>query len=116
MDARQERGLQIASLLKITHDGDAWIVPSQSGNGRYKVRLVPDAPTCTCPDFEVRGNRCKHIYAAEQAVREESLPSRPAVPSLPPEAAPRATVAAVTSTPLPPIKRPTYKQEWPAYN
>jgi transposase len=116
MDARQERGLEIASLLKITRDGDTWIVPSQSGNGRYRVRLTPDA-TCTCPDFEKRCGRCKHIFAAEEAAREQADPLRQITrlatmePAAPVPDTPRAVVSE-----LPPPKRPTYKQEWPAYN
>lgn len=119
MDARQERGLLIASLLKISRDGDTWIVPSQSGNGRYRVRLVPDPPICTCPDFEKRGNRCKHIFAAEQAAREQSEPSLQPIPAPAPEAAPRilpVIPGGQIGTPVPPVKRPTYKQDWPKYN
>lgn len=38
MDARQDRGRQIDSLLRITKRDDGFVVPSPSGNGRYRVR------------------------------------------------------------------------------
>lgn len=32
--------------------------------GKYFVEI--DDGTCTCPDFEYRGNKCKHILAVEK--------------------------------------------------
>lgn len=47
--AREEKGLQIAALSKLTKKGDNWIVSSQTGDGtRYTVD--PESQTCTCPD------------------------------------------------------------------
>lgn len=37
-----------------------FIVMGSTGNV-YDV-LVKDDPTCTCPDYKLRGNRCKHIF------------------------------------------------------
>jgi len=44
---------------------NTWIVPSQSGNGTYTVRFFTNNNRwlCSCPDFENRGLRCKHINA-----------------------------------------------------
>ena len=42
MDARQQRGLAIAATARITKKGDAWVVPSQSLNGRYTVTMDDD--------------------------------------------------------------------------
>jgi len=39
MDAREERGLQIAATCKIEKNKLGWKVPSQSGNGSYIVNL-----------------------------------------------------------------------------
>ena len=66
MDAREQRGLLIAALCKITQKHGQWIVPSQTGNGTYRVNLNPQSPAvplCTCKDFEARGEPCKHVYA-----------------------------------------------------
>ena len=45
--------------------GGAWLVPSQSGKGRYTVCLDPAEPHCSCPDHEEGGHKCKHIFAVE---------------------------------------------------
>jgi len=48
-DARSERGRLIAEKCRIDRKGDEWLVPSQSGPGRYTVRVDGDYPRCTCP-------------------------------------------------------------------
>jgi len=53
-------------------------------------------PFCSCPDFEKRGLRCKHIWAVEFTVRRESQPD--------------GTVSETRSV------RVTYRQDWAAYN
>ena len=60
MDARHERGLQLAQRGHIVKQAEGWQVLSQSGNGHYLVRVDPP-PSCTCPDFELRQKPCKHI-------------------------------------------------------
>ncbi|MGI0058905.1 MAG: transposase [Nitrosotalea sp.] len=63
---RKQKGLQIAKTCQIDKRGGAWIVPSQSGNGTYKVEQRDRGFACSCPDFELRGNTehpCKHVYA-----------------------------------------------------
>jgi transposase len=98
MDIRQQRGDQIASTLPIVQKDGYWIVPSQTGHGRYKVRLDPAPATCECKDYEKRGKPCKHIAAVLAVIEQgESVPPRP-------------------HAPVPQPKRPTYKQQWPAYN
>jgi uncharacterized Zn finger protein len=64
MDARKERGAQLAQRGHIVKQADGWQVLSQTGNGHYLVKL-DTTPSCTCPDFDLRGNKCKHIYAVE---------------------------------------------------
>jgi uncharacterized Zn finger protein len=100
MDIRQQRGQQIAATCVVVPKDGYWLVPSLSGNGRYKVRLDPAPATCECKDFETRGKPCKHIAAVLAVIEQgedgaKALPSRAAIPA---------------------IKRPTYKQDWPAYN
>lgn len=63
MDPRKEKGIQIASAGKIRKMNGVWVVPSQSGSGVYIVNQVNSI--CSCPDFETRGCKCKHIYAVE---------------------------------------------------
>jgi hypothetical protein len=66
VDARQERGRQIAASAKITKpDRGTWIVPSQSDKGRYAVTIYKEGKFCTCPDFELRPQPCKHVYAVQ---------------------------------------------------
>src|SRR3954451_23105818 len=48
MDIRQQRGQQIASTCVIIPKDGYWVVPSQSGQGRYKVRIDPAPATCEC--------------------------------------------------------------------
>jgi hypothetical protein len=64
IDARGHKGLVIAAKSKLTKEDDStWLVPSQAGKGEYQVDLK--SGTCTCPDFESRQLKCKHIIAVE---------------------------------------------------
>ena len=67
---RQQRGMAIAAVVPIQKNRLGYQVPSQSGNGSY-VLSVDDEPFCTCPDFEKRQERCKHVYAVEFTVQRE---------------------------------------------
>jgi len=96
MDARQERGLQIANTLKIEKNKLGWKVPSQSGNGTYIVSLDNGEPFCTCPDFEARHQPCKHIFAVEFIQQCEVKPDG-------------TTIETKTM-------RITYNQDWNHYN
>jgi len=98
MNPRERRGLELAETAEISRRGDVWSVPSQSGTGRYWVKLNGDKPICTCPDHELRHERCKHIYAVEYTLKQEVSPNG---------------TTTVTETVA---KRVTYKQNWAAYN
>jgi transposase len=100
MNLREQKGLQIADRTQIKKDGNLYLVPSQSGKGKYKVD--PQAKTCSCPDYDFRRQPCKHIYAVEITVRRTQTTHR------------KAGVTTVTETVK--VTRKTYKQEWPAYN
>jgi hypothetical protein len=89
---REQKGLDIAIHRPPERKGNLWIVPSQSGKGKYTVDL--SKPSCTCPDFASRGLKCKHIYAVLYTIT-------------PP------TEASKTITQ---VKKPTYRQDWTAYN
>src|SRR4051812_44383317 len=76
-EARQQRGLAIAALCRITEENGQWTVPSQKGQGSYKVHLdPPDAsvPMCTCKVFEERSQPCKHVFAVRYVVERENCP------------------------------------------
>src|SRR6266850_6268175 len=100
MDAREQRGLEIAARAKVVRRGAEWSVPSQSGVGRYTV-TAGESPRCSCPDFETRGEPCKHIFAVRIVIQREFEFDGETVTE-------RVTV---TKT----VKR-TYPQNWPAYN
>ncbi len=104
MDARELRGLQIAATMPIKRNTHGWLVPSQSTNGTYRVSPTsPDFPRadrvggyqCTCPDFELRGQPCKHILAVEYTIKREFTPEGEVVTQ---------------------EVRVTYTQDWAAYN
>jgi transposase len=98
-NARQQRAEQVAtSRIEVTSRG--YMVPSQSGNGRYTVQLQPE-PTCTCDDYETRRLPCKHILGLQLWLERIDLTKDP---------------EPVCTDPQPKVKRPTYKQDWPAYN
>lgn len=95
MQTRQVRGLEIASQSQkqITYSGTFWTVPSQSSGKSYAITIDP--PFCTCPDFKKTAIKCKHVFAVEYHIGEESGAQLPDVPEQ---------------------IRKTYKQEWHEYN
>lgn len=102
MDLRQQRGLELAATRTIRRKGKVWMVPSQAGTGVYTVNISGEHPTCTCPDHETRGVKCKHIFAASYVlIREQHADGS-------------ATVTEMLT--LTASKRTTYPQNWPAYN
>jgi transposase len=98
LSERQIKALQIAATSKLTRKGKTWIVPSQAGQGEYQVHPDP-APRCTCPDFEFRNAKCKHVLAVEYTLMRETTPDGGTV---------------VTETVK--VTRKTYTQDWKAYN
>ncbi len=99
MSEREQKALQIAAKSKLTRKGDTWLVPSQAGPKKYTVDPNPQSPSCTCPDFEARQLRCKHIFAVEIVIEREYTD----------DGETRTLTETVTV-------RKTYKQEWSAYN
>ena len=78
---RWQLGLVIATQGGIQRrGGNRFLVPFQSGRGRYTVTLGPPA-TCTCPDFELRRRPCKHVHAAGFVQRVDTDALRSAAPS-----------------------------------
>src|SRR5215216_3685085 len=104
MSEREQKALAIAAKSKLVKKGDVWIVPSQSGDDKYKVNNTnPDWPTCTCMDFELRRARCKHIYAVEYTIEREQKTVK-------------TTKGDTTTTTVTETVKIRYKQVWSAYN
>jgi transposase len=105
MSLREAKGRDIADRFRIVKNGNLYLVPSQSGKGKYKVDA--EAQSCSCPDFEFTGAKCKHIFAVELTVKRETK-------TVTETKADGTTKTTVTETVK--VTRKTYKQEWPAYN
>jgi hypothetical protein len=99
LSERETKALEIAARTKLTRKGNTWIVPSQSGPKKYTVDPDPEAPRCTCPDFEHRQLRCKHIYAVEITLKREVIDD--------------GKTQTITETVT--VKQ-KYTQDWQAYN
>lgn len=98
VDAREERGLALvrSKAKKFRHvAGSVWFAPSQTNDQGYVVDLAKD--TCTCPDFEARQDRCKHMWGLMFVRREVAMPDGSIV---------------MTQS----VKRISYPQSWAAYN
>jgi SWIM zinc finger len=66
MDAvRQKKAEAIVYGGRITREADHYLVPSQSGPGRYKVICGGLFDHCNCEDFELTGRECKHLMAVK---------------------------------------------------
>jgi transposase len=103
VEARKHRGLEIAALARIEKRDGFYIVPSVTNPRptKYKVGYASGHPTCTCPDHETRGCKCKHIYAVEYVLRREEH---------------RDGSTTVTESVTVTKERVTYPQNWKAYN
>ena len=94
MEAREQRGLEIAAKNNLSQTGKLWLVPSATGTGTYVVDPSVYGPaTCTCPDYELHQAACKHVYAVEFTISRKT----------------KTGDSEVTET-------ITYRQEWSAYN
>ena len=98
MDTRELKALEIAARVRLTFRDGHWLVPSQTSSTSYQVHLNPDGATCTCDDWQLRREDCKHIIAAKLVAEREGRGRAPEI-----------------GTDAEPVK-PTYKQNWPAYN
>jgi transposase len=101
MDGRKARGIEIAKRARIRKTTGGWIVPSQQVGvaTKYAVTVDTTKPTCSCPDHETHGGKCKHIYAVEYVIQTELFPDG------------RERVTETVR-----VTRTTYPQNWRAYN
>jgi transposase len=100
MTSRELKALEIAARMRLTYASGAWLVPSQAGNGTYRVAIGTDGSTCTCEDWMIRQEECKHILAARLVAERDGVHGGKG-PSI--------------DTDLLPEKK-KYTQVWPAYN
>src|SRR5689334_16725538 len=105
MELREQRGREIAERARIVMRDDAWVVPSQSGEGAYLVTLDANDLRCTCPDFELRSRPCKHIFAAAIVVQRQTVTETTV------DGVKETTTVTETAA-----VRVSYPQNWPAYN
>lgn len=99
MELREQKALEIAAKSKLTRKGDNWLVPSQGGLKKYTVDPNPQEPHCSCPDFEARQLRCKHIFAVEYTIQREQTSDGQTI---------------VTESVR--VTKKTYAQDWHSYN
>jgi putative transposase len=66
MDNRAIRGYSILAKGDTPKfiDKETFLVPSQSSDKKYKV-THENTWVCDCPDFQIRHQKCKHIYSVE---------------------------------------------------
>lgn len=103
-NARRERGQQLAERVKIVSNGERWIVPSATGQGKYSVWIEGTEWRCTCPDFQDRQQRCKHAWAVTFSLTATAVTEN-------------ADGTTTVETATVEVKRKTYKQpDWSAYH
>ncbi len=98
MNSREAKAVKLTGDLRITYKDGEWLVPSQSSpSTRYTVNPSMANPSCTCEDWQLRKQPCKHI-AAVRLLLDRQIKGEPP-PVIPP-----------------PLPRPTYGQRWSEYN
>jgi hypothetical protein len=103
MTPREERGLVIAATKNIKEQNSGtWLVPSSANASRkYRVCHAETTCSCTCPDFEERGEACKHVFAVKFVIQRQLFDDGSEI-----------EVRQLTVV----EQRKTYSQNWPAYN
>jgi transposase len=98
MTTREQRGIVIAATTKLSDNHGVWVVPSQTGSDK-RYMVDPRKGTCSCPDCQETGFKCKHQWAVEFTLKREQHAD--------------GTVVEQKTFKWTEIK--TYKQDWPAY-
>ena len=76
-ESRRQRGLAIAAVCRSPRRaiiGSCRARPAMDRIGSRSTRRIPTVPMCTCPDFEERNQKCKHVFAVEYAISRERHP------------------------------------------
>jgi transposase/predicted nucleic acid-binding Zn finger protein len=104
---RKEKGIEIATKLNLSQQKNkTWLVPSQSGRGKYVVNVDAKPQNCTCPDFEINRAKCKHIFAVEFTLQKQQGPNQ----------AVNAQTLKAEKLSQSKKAKPTYSQKWTEYN
>lgn len=114
MNLREQKGLELAETVRIQPTGKGvgkWSVPSASRNHQYTVDLNSNSKRCTCPDYELRRCKCKHIYAVEYSIQKQRE-VQTTVETVDDTTTETKTVTETVKV----TKKTTYQQNWPAYN
>ena len=68
--ARILKGLSLALAGKVAPRGlDSWRVCGSKKGVEYTVTVQCGYPSCTCPDYTERKQRCKHVWACALLTR-----------------------------------------------
>lgn len=60
---RKHRSLvQLFYLLKISRKDKKWTIEIKGLTSNYTVTISSDILECSCPDYQQKGNFCKHLY------------------------------------------------------
>ncbi len=82
---REGRGRVLALSRRVyrLQNKDTFYVESESSDGRYYfVRFEPTSfEWCSCFDNSTRGEKCKHLYAIEYAIRFNTIKEVPKLPA-----------------------------------
>jgi transposase len=106
MSLREVKGQDIATRFMIAEQNGLYLVPSQSGKGKYEVNA--EVSKCSCPDFEIPRAKCKHMFAVEFTIRREKKTTV--------KTDTKGNTTTTTTETVKVEKKITYRQEWPAYN
>ena len=100
MSSREQKAIEIAAKFRIVESSGKWIVPSQNSAKKYAVRVVGNTGDCTCADFELRREPCKHVLAVRYVIQRER----------------NADGSTTVTETFEVTKRTTYPQKWTEYN
>jgi predicted nucleic acid-binding Zn finger protein len=85
-NSREVKGVRLATSRNILRiqNSDTFYVQSEKGdNTYYFVRYNPSVfEWCSCPDNSIRGQKCKHLFAIEFAIKWGTIKDIDKIPLL----------------------------------
>jgi transposase len=99
VNTREQKALELADRGRVVKRPNGWLVYALHTSEKYFVSIAPT--TCSCPDWDLRQEPCKHILAVQITLTREVNGE--------PIERPTETL---------PVKYPrkTYSQDWPNYD
>lgn len=99
VDIREEKAIELADRGRVVKRPNGWLVYSLNSSEKYFVTVLP--LSCSCPDFDLRQEPCKHILAVQITLSREA----------------NGSPVENRSETLPiQWPRKTYPQDWPNYD